>query len=289
MTDAFPLPTNLADDDRRDWIRRLPATVDHLTRRWSLSVGAPFQPGGECSWTAPAVDRAGREVVLKVGWTHFEALHEAEGLRHWAGHGAVMVHDSYIFGDTRALVLERCTPGTPLNATVSEPEQDEVVASLLRRLWQAPARPTPFRPLQGMCDAWVDEFRAKLDAGRTTSLDPVLVDRGLELFRALPATAEREAVLCTDLHAGNILAAQREPWLVIDPKPYLGDPTYDPLQHLLNCDERLTADPVGFARRMASLLDLDPERLTTWLFARCVLESVEQPYLAGVATRLAPG
>jgi streptomycin 6-kinase len=39
-------------------------------------------------------------------------------------------------------------------------------------------------------------------------------------------------LLCTDLHADNILAALRAPWLVIDPKPYAGDPAYDVRQHM---------------------------------------------------------
>ena len=47
---------------------------------------------------------------------------------------------------------------------------------------------------------------------------------GVAQFRELPSTAERNVMLCTDLHAGNVLAAQREPWLVIDPKPYAGIP-----------------------------------------------------------------
>ncbi len=86
----------------------------------------------------------------------------------------------------------------------------------------------------------------------------------------------------------NVLAARREPWLVIDPKPYLGDRTYDPLQHMLNCEERLVANPMGFARRMAGLLDLNAERLRLWLFARCVQESFNQPILSDVAARLPP-
>lgn len=52
-------------------------------------------------------------------------------------------------------------------------------------------------------------------------------------------------LLCTDLHGDNILAAQRESWLAIDPKPYLGDPAYDTLQHMLNCEGRLAAHPAG--------------------------------------------
>jgi len=110
----------------------------------------------------------------------------------------------------------------------------------------------------------------------------------MELLRRLPATAGRQVLLCTDLHAGNVLAAQREPWLVIDPKPYVGDPTYDGLQHMLNCEERLRADPRGFAERMAQLLDLDADRVTMWLFARCVQESIDQPHLREVAASLAP-
>ena len=75
------------------------------------------------------------------------------------------------------------------------------------------------------------------------ALDPGLIRAGIELFRSLPASAERHVLLCTDLHSGNVLAAEREPWLVIDPKPYVGDPTYDVLQHLMNCLDRLRADP----------------------------------------------
>lgn len=171
---------------------------------------------------------------------------------------------------------------------VPEPEQDEVVASLLRRLWGAPTDGYDFRPLQLMCDAWAAEFEARL-AGSTGLLDLGLARVGIELFRSLPATAEREVLLCTDLHAGNVLAAQRDPWLVIDPKPYVGDPTYDALQHILNCEERLAVDPAGLARRMADLLGLDPDRLVSWLFARCVQESIDQPALREVAARLAPG
>jgi streptomycin 6-kinase len=95
-------------------------------------------------------------------------------------------------------------------------------------------------------------------------------------------------LLCTDLHAGNVLAAQRQPWLVIDPKPYVGDPTYDVLQDLLNCEERLLVDPKGPGHALADLLDLDRQRLLLWLFARCVQESPDCPQLATVARRAAP-
>ena len=57
---------------------------------------------------------------------------------------------------------------------------------------------------------------------------------------------------------------------------------------MLNCDERLRADPRGLARRMADLLGLDPGRVLLWLFARCVQESPQWPPLAAVARSIAP-
>ena len=115
-----------------------------------------------------------------------------------------------------------------------------------------------------MCELWANEFEAKAAAGRSR-LDPGLVREAMALFRGLPTSAEREVLLCTDLHPGNVLAAEREPWLVIDPKPYVGEPTYDALQHMLNCDLRLHSDPDGLVRRMADLFGLEADRLLLWL------------------------
>jgi len=289
----FPLPVNLVEGTRRfpdpgrpEWLAALPDTVRALAGRWSLRLGEPYQPGGMCSWVAPARDPLGRDLVLKVGWRHYEAADEAAGLRVWDGRGTVRVYDAHLTDTTSALLLERCEPGTSLAASAPEPEQDVIVAGLLRRLWSAPTDGHPFRPLQSMCDAWAAEFEEKL-AAAPGALDPGLARAGMELLRGLPASADRQVLLCTDLHAANILAAQREPWLVIDPKPYVGDPTYDPLQHFLN-SERLAADPTGLARRMADLLGLDADRLTAWMFARCVQESIDQPHLRAVAHALRP-
>jgi streptomycin 6-kinase len=290
----FPLPNllveSVAEDDspeRAEWLARLPEIVRGFAERWSLDVGAPFQPGGRVSWVAPARDRDGRHLVLKVGWTHDEGRDEAEGLRVWAGRGAVRVFEAHVDGPTTALLLERCEPGTTCKSALSEPEQDEVVAGLLRRLWREPPVGHPFRPHVDMCDWWADEFEADL-ADEPDALDPGLARAGVELFRGLPREDVPQRLLVTDLHAENVLAAQREPWLVIDPKPYVGDPAYDVLQHMLNCRERLLADPRALASRMADLVGLDADRVHLWLFARAVQESINIPWIRPVVRQLAP-
>jgi streptomycin 6-kinase len=168
-------------------------------------------------------------------------------------------------------------------AVLAEPEQDVVLAGLLRRLWRRPPPGSPFRPLSEMCDAWAASFAA----APTPGLDPGVVRAGVSLLRSLPRDRADAVLLCTDLHGENILAAQREPWLVIDPKPYVGDPAYDVVQHMLNAD-RLRVDPLEMARRMADLLDLDAARVRLWLFARCVQQSASWPRLVEVAASLAP-
>ena len=74
-------------DGREAWLGTLPTTVATLAERWSLTVGAPFQPGGQTAWVAPVRDATGTEMAMKVGWRHPESLHEADGLRAWAGCG----------------------------------------------------------------------------------------------------------------------------------------------------------------------------------------------------------
>jgi streptomycin 6-kinase len=274
--------------ERFAWLEALPRTVEEIASEWELELGEPYLPGGQCAWVAPARNQAGEELVLKVGWRHREAEHEADALRFFDGDGAVRCFATKALEDTTALLLERCVPGRQLNQVLSEPEQDVVVARLMRRLWErAPQDGHPFRSLAELCDQWAGWFEQDFGLD-SRGLDAGLAADGMAVLRELPRTAESSAILCTDLHAGNVLASQREPWLVIDPKPFIGDPAFDPVQHMLNCDERLATDPVGLSRRMAELLDLAPERVQFWLFARCVQESLHDLTMRELARRLAP-
>ena len=275
MTTSFEMPRRLVEslavdesDERREWAATLPRLVPDVARRWGLTLGSPFQPGGVCSWVAPARTAAGEDLVLKVGWSRGESEHELEGLRVWDGVGTVRVHRGEKDESTTYLLLERGTDARDLSGRPEE-EQDEVVAGLLRRLWVEPPSGHPFRPLAQMCAEWVDEYEAR---PRRPPFDPGLARTGAELFRTLPGTAVDQRLLLTDLHAENVLAAGREPWLVIDPKPYVGDPAYDPVQHLLNCPGRLRAHPHDMVARMADLCEVDRDRLRLWVFARCVVE-----------------
>ena len=289
------IPPHLADavdeDDlpeRFEWLAALPDVIEGVASEWGLELGEPYLPGGQCAWVAPARNARGEELVLKVGWRHREAEHEADALRFWDGDGAVRCFRTKSLDDTTASLLERCVPGYQLGHALPEPEQDVIVGVLLRRLWaRSPSDEHPFGSLVHMCDQWAERF--ELDFERDArGLDPGLARDGMAALRELPRSADRNVLLCTDLHAGNILSSQREPWLVIDPKPFIGDPAFDPLQHMFNCEERLATDPEGLLRRMAEMLELEVERVRLWLFARCVQESINSLPMRDLARRLAP-
>jgi streptomycin 6-kinase len=253
--------------ERAAWLARLPEALHDLKRRWSLTLGSPFD-GDEmsCAWVAPVALADGTSAVLKLGMPHMEGEHEIEGLRFWNGDPTVRLLEAS--DDLGAMLLERCEPGTALRA-LPEPEQDLVIAPLLRRLWRSPEAPHPFRPLSAMTEYWSKETLAQSRRWPDTGL----VREGLSLFKELTHGAPADVLLATDLHAGNVLRARREPWLVIDPKPFVGDPAYDATQHLLNCDGRMRSDPEGTIRRFADLLGVNHERVRLWMFARAAAES----------------
>jgi len=252
--------------ERAAWLERLPDTLRDLEQRWSLTFETPFDCDDVSgAWVAPAVLATGASAVVKVAIPHMEGEHEIDGLRCWNGNGTVRLLEAS--DELGAMLLERCEPGTALR-TLPEPTQDLVIAPLLRRLWRAPLGPHRFRPLAAMTAQWSDETLAQVrdwpDAG--------IVREGLRLFHELPRPAATDVLLATDLHAGNVLSARREPWLMIDPKPFVGDRAYDATQHLLNCHARLRSDPGGTIRRFADLLGVDHVRVGLWIFARAAAE-----------------
>ncbi len=225
------IPTLLATNcaklaERRTWLAALPTTIKTLQLRWSLSLGALYEHEYvSCSWVAPAMLSDGGLAVLKIGMPHMEGGQEIEGLRFWDGQATVRLLE--FDRTTNAMLLERCEPGTPL-LSIAETEQDVIITTILKRLWQSPP-PQMFRPLSALITYWNEHTRQNAKSWS----DAVLVTEGLQMLASLAAEPSDDVLLATDLHSGNVLRAQREPWLMIDPKPFVGDAAYDLTQHLL--------------------------------------------------------
>lgn len=256
-------------DEGRAWVEELPGRIDRLRRRFDLDLGPPFEPGGVTSWVAPA----GPDAVLKVVVPHREAEHEAAALREWGGSGAVRLLDED--PAEHALLLERCRPGTALReAGRPDDEVLDTAAATAARLWRPVPADAPYERLADVMAEWAELVEERAEQ-HVVPLDHDLVGEGAALLRRLPTTADRDVLLHGDLHPANVLAAEREPWLAIDPKPVRGDPAFDLPPLVLQTGELLAAaDPVAeLARRLdrvAAATGVDADRIRAWGLARSV-------------------
>ena len=107
-----------------------------------------------------------------------------------------------------------------------------------------------------MCDYRADRYEERSPSERSC-LEAPLEKEGIGLLGELPRNGGDAVLLHTDLHAGNVLAAEREPWLAIDPKPCVADPACDATQHIFNGVFVEGADAGALASPMARLLDLE--------------------------------
>jgi streptomycin 6-kinase len=222
---------------------------------------------------APAVTADGDEVVLKVQTPHRESEHEAAALELWDGDGAVrlLAHDP----ERHALLLERCVPATPL-ASVGQEAALEVLVSLLPRLWKPAA--APFRSLAEEAAWWLVQLpRTWEEAGR--QFEQRLLDASLEALGELAPTQGEQVLLHQDLHGDNVLAAEREPWLVIDPKPLVGEREFAvaPIVRSVELGHS-RRDVLYRLDRLTSELGLDRERARGWTIGQTIAWSVGSEY-----------
>lgn len=238
------LPAALAEEwsHEPDWLEALPRLVAECADMWNLELESPVDT--PTSLVVPA----GSAVLKLNAPSHFEAEHEGDALDRWDGRGAVrlLARDD----ERRALLIERCVPGTRLwDAGVDE---TSVVSGLLPRLQLEVGDAQPFRLLADEAERWADELpRAYEEAGEP--FERPLLDFALDVYRSADRSATH--LVNQDLHGGNILRAHREPWLVIDPKPLVGERELESSALLRNADSVEwwldVLEDVGFDRERA--------------------------------------
>src|SRR5215470_14690379 len=257
----------------RAWLASLPAVVSGLAQEWNLELGLPFE-GANVSFVAPAM-RGSDPVVLKVQWPDDESAHETDALEVWNGAGAVrlLAHDA----ERHALLIEQCLPGTCLAAAAGV-DVLAVLIDLLPRLWKVVG--PPFKSLTEEAQGWAATLHADWDAaGRPCERS--LVDATAEFLDQLARSQGEQVLVHQDLHGENVLAAQREPWLVIDPKPLAGEREFS-LAPIIRSFElgHSKRNVIDRLDRLSSELRLDRDRVRRWTIAQTVAWSFSSDYAA---------
>ena len=167
--------------------------------------------------------------------------------------------------ERRALLLERCVPGVLLAA--EDADEVSITAGLVERLPGAAPSDHPFRLLADEAGRWMEEVPRRWEEGGRP-FERSLLEAAIEVFGSADRGATR--LVNQDLHAGNVLRAEREPWLVIDPKPLVGEREIDGVGPLRNAG--FAGDPALVRRWLDALADLgmDRERLRGWGLAHAL-------------------
>ncbi|HEY8706002.1 MAG TPA: aminoglycoside phosphotransferase family protein [Gaiellaceae bacterium] len=247
-----------------EWLAGVPALLAETAVSWGLTLGEAYPPG-----VAGHVVRAeladGTPAVLKLSYPHRESLQEADALQRWDGDGAVRLLER---DDARnAMLLERCEPGTFLSRS---DDALDVLIALLPRLWKSG---TGFTALEDEASIWAGDIAREVP-------DEVLRDAALHYLRVLPSTQGEQVLLHQDLHGDNVLAAEREPWLVIDPKPLAGEREFS-VAPIVRSDELGHSKRAVLQRldRLTAELGLDRERALGWTVAQTVAWSGGSDYV----------
>ncbi|PWK71178.1 streptomycin 6-kinase [Streptomyces sp. CG 926] len=201
------------------WLAELPGIVDELLERWECVPDGAVMHGG-VGIIVPVLRRATEPAVVKVSFPHPGNVHEPDAFEAWGGNGAVLLHER---DDARfAMLLERVR-----TSTLEEVQDGDEVVTVAGRLSRRLAVPAPagLPRLRDRSDSWEEQLR--LDQAELMHTMPsYVVDEAVATVHELGRT-QPDILIHGDLHARNILRADREPWLAVDPKGYAGDPAYD--------------------------------------------------------------
>jgi streptomycin 6-kinase len=236
-----------------EWRGRAPGIAAEVAEEWELTLGEPYVPG-MCGHVVRATTADGEPAVLKVSFPDHETLQEPDALERWNGDGAIrlLARDD----ERNALLLERCEPGAFLSTAGGERALD-VLVGLLPRLWVGAEG---FRTVEEEVEHWVAQ-RLPADVAA--------------LARELASSQGEQVLVHQDLHGDNVLSAEREPWLVIDPKPLAAEREFGVVAIVrspeLGHSKREVFRRIG---RLSEELGLDRERVRAWTFVHTTAWSV---------------
>jgi streptomycin 6-kinase len=202
------------------WLNSLTNIVRRIEADWSVEVGEPFA-AGEFNFVAPATSRHHGSVVVKIAppYPDSEFFSELAYLKHQNGRSCVRVLAEK--RGLRAMMLERAVPGKNLVQEFTRRKADSL-APAIECLHRIICDPPDLTEHVIYLDKWFDGLRRY--AG--TEFPHSYAEKALLLYEDLSESADRKYIH-GDFHPGNIVTAQREPYLAIDPKGIVGFIGYD--------------------------------------------------------------
>lgn len=252
------------------WFNDLPQIIESLSEKWQMKVEKPFE-NLSYNYVAPCICADGNEAVLKIALplNNPEFFNEAKYLQIQDGDGAVKVLN--FDKELRAMLLEKLNPGKHLKEIFAGNEQSavEVTADLIKKNRRKASADSEFILLE----VWFENFFKR---ARNTEFPREYLKHTEEIFYEFNNSSQK-FLLHGDLHHENILSAEREPFLVIDPKGIVGELGFETGAFLNNHASWLAGDInlreklIKAVAHFSEAFEIEPRDLYKWAFAQMVL------------------
>ncbi len=262
----------------KKWLAKLPEIARETAANWSLKIEKPYR-NLSYHFVAPCIRADGSQAVLKIGFPgeKLEFINEVKTLRLYDGEGAVRLLDA---DRTRyAMLLEKLTPGESLGKLClwDDAQAVKIAAGVLKKL----VREIPEDGEYHLLENWIDGFRR----AENTEFPTEKIKKARNFYDELTSKKKHgyllqpKYLLHGDFHHENILSAECEPYLVIDPKGLIGSVGYDAGVFLNNHRDWLAEKPdvsvrMDLAvRQFSETLRIAEDEIRKWAFVQMVLST----------------
>jgi streptomycin 6-kinase len=268
-------------DTGERWLAQLPGLLAGLEERWSIRIDAPFPLSYNyvaLATCAGGANPAGTTVVLKAGHPNPELTSEMTALRLFAGRGIAHLLECDL--ELGVMLLEHIRPGVPLAELEDDDTATRIAAKVMRQLWlDAPADPDHMLRTAAGWGRGFQRLRQEFGGG-TGPFPPHLVEQAERLYADLLASSGPMRLLHGDLHHWNILSAERQPWLALDPKGLIGEAEYEVGALTRNRWPGSSPGKTALRRQanrrldiFAEVLGFDRQRMLQWCMAQAMLSA----------------
>lgn len=253
------------------WLENLPTLITECEALYSIKVGNTFDHQS-FNFTAQAIQADSTEIVIKLCVPTSEVDNEINALDFMRGDGIVQLLDAD--NQNGILLLERLIPGEMLTSICDDIEATCIAADVMQKIC---------KPISGShsfptTEKWFDRLNQPIDLPGT--FPAALIDKAKNIAMELHQDMSDPVLLHSDLHHFNILSAQRQSWLAIDPKGVVGPAEYEcgaflrnpipevaykpDLKSILSSRINIFAEKLGFDRQV----------IIRWGYAQAILASV---------------
>jgi streptomycin 6-kinase len=263
---------DLCGETGKKWLNSLPRTIEEISKNWSLEVGKPFV-NLSYNFVAPCVCANQSEAVLKIALplNNSEIFNEAKFLK--LSDKKFVVKCLNFDEKHRAMLLEKLTPGANLREFCSKNDfkAAEIAIRVIRGLLKIAPENSNFHRLEN----WFNNLKN----AENTLFDKRFASKAYGVFEQFNSVSKQKFLIHGDLHHENILTAQREPFLAIDPKGIIGDIGYEIAVFLnnhavwLSGESNLSEKLNNAVRQFSEAFEIAPQDLKKWAFAQMVLSA----------------